>query len=154
MTTLTLDRSLARRVRTLREHQGLTQQELADRLKKLGVPIDRSAVARLERGRRGMTVAEMLALALALSVAPVHLLVDPDSDEPITLISHGLPLPPAEMIRGWIRGELPIPPQNTRTYFAEAPLSEFERTRDHIAKLAESSLLGLSSERFPVEVQS
>ena len=129
MTTRTLDRSLQRRVRTLREHQGLSQQDLADRLKELGIAMDRSALARLENGRRGISVPEMLFLALALSVAPVHLLVNPDSDEPITLIPHGRPLPPAE-IRGWIRGELPISPQNVKTYFTEAPLSELERIRD------------------------
>ena len=129
MTTRTLDRSLQRRVRTLREHQGLSQQDLADRLKELGIAMDRSAIARLENGRRGISVPEMLFLALALSVAPVHLLVNPDSDEPIAVIPDGLPHPPAE-IRAWIRGELPISPQNVKTYFTEAPLSELERIRD------------------------
>ena len=129
MTTRTLDRSLQRRVRTLREHQGLSQQDLADRLKELGIAMDRSAIARLENGRRGISVPEMLFLALALNVAPVHLLVNPDSDEPIAVIPDGLPHPPAE-IRAWIRGELPISPQNVKTYFTEAPLSELERIRD------------------------
>jgi transcriptional regulator with XRE-family HTH domain len=139
MTSRTLDRSLQRRVRTLREHQGLSQQDLADRLKELGMAMDRSAIARLEQGRRGISVPEMLFLALALNVAPVHLLVNPDSDEPIAVIPDGLPHPPAE-IRAWIRGELPISPQNVKTYFIEAPMSEIEQIRERLEKLAESSL--------------
>lgn len=53
----------------------LTAQGLAERCAKLGLKIERPAIAKLENGHRhAITVAEIQVLAMALGVAPVDLL--------------------------------------------------------------------------------
>ena len=62
----------------------------------------------------------------ALHVAPVHLLVDPDGEEPIA-ITPGVEAEPWEA-RAWIRGQRPIG-QDARFYFMNIPAAEFEQLR-------------------------
>ncbi len=58
----------------------MTAQALADRCTDLGHPLDRSVVAKLEKGhRQTVTVAEVIALARALRVPPI-LLIYPVGD--------------------------------------------------------------------------
>ncbi|MEU5195221.1 helix-turn-helix transcriptional regulator [Streptomyces scabiei] len=53
----------------------MTAQALADRCAQLGHPLDRSVIAKLEKGiRQTITVAELLVLAEALGVPPIELL--------------------------------------------------------------------------------
>jgi transcriptional regulator with XRE-family HTH domain len=67
-------RVIAAEVRRYRQMRGLSAQQLADRTAELGLPMQRSVLANLESGRRTtVTVAELLVLAAALSVAPVLL---------------------------------------------------------------------------------
>ena len=63
----------------------MSQQGLADRLNQLGARVDRSVVAKVESGKRAVSLEDAFRFALALDVAPVHLLVPIDSDEPIHL---------------------------------------------------------------------
>jgi transcriptional regulator with XRE-family HTH domain len=121
----TFDQSVARRVRQLRERHGMTQQDLATALSNWGMPIDRSAIARLENGKRAVSLEEAMRLAFVLHVAPVHLLVDPDNDEPIAPTA-GAELKPWEA-RAWIRGQRPMMGQDPRSYFTNVPTSEFEQ---------------------------
>jgi transcriptional regulator with XRE-family HTH domain len=121
---LTFDQSVARRVRYLRERHSWSQQDLATKLANFGMPIDRSAVARLENGKRAVSLEEAMRLAFALNVAPVHLFVDPDGDEPITP-TPGAELSPEEA-RAWIRGDMAMPWQDRRFYFSAIPDAEFE----------------------------
>jgi transcriptional regulator with XRE-family HTH domain len=131
--SLTFDQSVARRVRALRARHGWSQQDLVDKLTNFGMPIDRSAIARLENGRRGVSLAETMHLAFALNVAPIHLLVDPDGEEPITP-TPGDTLEPEEA-RKWIRGELPLVFQDPRVYFSEIPEAEFNEMRARARKI-------------------
>jgi transcriptional regulator with XRE-family HTH domain len=124
---LTFSQSVARRVRQLRRRHGMTQQDLADALKLFGVPIDRSAIARLEKGERIVTLDETMHLARALHVAPVHLLVDPDGEDPLAPIP-GMEITPHEA-RLWIRGHLPVHGQDHRSYWTNIPADEFEQLR-------------------------
>lgn len=56
---------------------GITAQALADRCTNLGMPMDRTVVAKLEKGsRQTITVGEVIVLARALGVPPVALLFD------------------------------------------------------------------------------
>ncbi|MEU6373931.1 hypothetical protein [Streptomyces sp. NPDC046909] len=60
-----------------RDVQGrkLTAQALADRCAALGLPMDRTVIAKLEKGtRQTITVGEVLVLARALQIPPVELL--------------------------------------------------------------------------------
>jgi transcriptional regulator with XRE-family HTH domain len=120
----TFEQTAARRVRYLRERLGWSQRDLADRLRNLGAPIDRASVARLETGKRGLSVDEAMRLAAALNVAPVHLLVDPDGDEPVQATPTDQ-LTPAEA-RDWIRGAMPLVSQDPRGYRMNVPRAEVE----------------------------
>lgn len=56
---------------------GITAQALADRCTSLGMPMDRTVVAKLEKGtRQTITVGEVIVLARALGVPPIALLFD------------------------------------------------------------------------------
>ena len=111
------------RIRELRKRHGWTQQDLADALNLIGAQTDRAAVAKVELGQRGISLSEFLRYALALDVAPVHLIVPVDGDEPQTL--GNFEASPAEL-RAWFRGLRPFFNQNDRFYFAEVPRTEHE----------------------------
>jgi hypothetical protein len=80
-----------------------------------------------------VTVDELLILALALNVAPVHLLVPPDDYEapyPVTATVTA----PNHRVRGWIRGlyllrRLPRV-GDYRDFFSEVPPDEFEARQE------------------------
>jgi transcriptional regulator with XRE-family HTH domain len=127
---LTFSESVARRVRQLRERHGFSQQDLVTKLQNFGLPIDRSAIARLEVGKRGLIVEELMRLAFVLDVAPVHLLVDPDGEESIAPTPHS-EVSPAEA-RAWICGRMPLVPQDPRMFWFERPKAEFEAVRDFL----------------------
>lgn len=65
---------VAGNVRGLREARGLTIYSLSDALSKAGRPITASAVAKIERLERHVTVDDLTALAAALKVTPQQLL--------------------------------------------------------------------------------
>lgn len=58
-----------------RNRKGWTQQQLADRLAELDVPIDRSTVAKIEASKRGVTLDELFYFAVALGVSPMALAI-------------------------------------------------------------------------------
>jgi transcriptional regulator with XRE-family HTH domain len=127
---------VAARVREVRGKRGLTVAELADRCAALGAPeLTAQALYKLEGRRPGklrprpVTVDELLVLAAALNVAPVHLHVPPDgSDAPYQVT--------AEVsesrfrARSWIRGLFPLArlPRvgDKRDFWAEVPDDEFD----------------------------
>ncbi len=51
-----------------REGRKVTQQELAARLQTLGVDLDRTAISKIESGRRPITDVEIVAICKALGV--------------------------------------------------------------------------------------
>lgn len=80
-------------VRRLRDLQGWTAQQLADRCVEVGAKdITAAVIANIETGRRtkegrrrrDITVDEWLALALALDVPPLALLLPPEGDVEVT----------------------------------------------------------------------
>ncbi|MFD8615473.1 helix-turn-helix transcriptional regulator [Streptomyces sp. NPDC059631] len=109
---------IATRVREVRNRHGWTAQDLADRLTEIGLPWNRTTVVKLENGKReNVTVNELLALSLALNVAPVNLLVSL-SDAPYKITP--LRTENADTVRAWVRGEMCLPgAEDARTYFAE-----------------------------------
>jgi transcriptional regulator with XRE-family HTH domain len=72
----------ANRLREVRDKAGLSQEDVRQRLEDMGYELSRSAIAQIELGRRRVTLDEALALAVALGVAPVHLMV-PFEDEAV-----------------------------------------------------------------------
>lgn len=66
--------AVGKRVEYFRKRNGLTVQAVADRCAAMNVPLDRSVIAKLEKGlRQGVSVGELIALGKALGVPPVLL---------------------------------------------------------------------------------
>ncbi len=123
----------AARVRQVRIRRGITVPMLADRCDAIGAPqLTAQAIYKIEGQResatrppRRVTVDELLILALALNVAPVHLLVPPDDPGaryPLTSKATAS----RSSVRAWIRGIGPIDPDaDDREFYTEVPPGEF-----------------------------
>jgi transcriptional regulator with XRE-family HTH domain len=113
----------ASRVREVREGRRWSQQDLIDRLGELGLRMDRSALARIEGGRRGVSLDEALTIAAALGAGPSYLFFPLDDNEPIELAPNLSVL--AQPARRWLRGSGPLREEDERTYFSEVSQAEF-----------------------------
>src|SRR6266511_5775853 len=113
-----------RRVAEERRRQGLSQDELVKRLAKLGRPMDRSNLGYIERGGTTGQLDNVIALALALGVAPIHLIVPRDGEETVELTKkHRLP---ARKARLWISGAELLPDSDPVAYIAAMPEDELQ----------------------------
>jgi len=68
----------ATRLREIRDDRGFSQAELARRMTEAGRPMSKAALLRIEKGTRGLSLDEAVALAELLGVAPAHMLSPPD----------------------------------------------------------------------------
>jgi transcriptional regulator with XRE-family HTH domain len=116
----------------VRKRRGWQPADLASRCAELGADgLTEDVIENIESGRRSggkrrraVTVDELLALALALNVAPVHLLVPPDdSDEPYQ-ITQTVTATSRFNARAWIRGVFPLS-GDRRDFDTEAPQHEY-----------------------------
>src|SRR6266700_2654883 len=95
---------LADNIRAWRLLRRLEQAEVASRMSKLDHTWGPSTVSQVERGRRNITVDELLSLAIALGV-PVWVLLDPlgpqgDNDMPVDFGPVGTLS--AKLVREWL----------------------------------------------------
>jgi transcriptional regulator with XRE-family HTH domain len=119
--------TIAQRVKELRGRRGWTAADLGTALHKHGVQWDRFTVASLENGKRqNVTVKELLALALALDVAPVNLLVPLDNR---AYLLPGNRTEDSDDVRAWFRGKVPLPGVDERTFLAEASVRDLWEQR-------------------------
>lgn len=58
------------KVAQLRKAEGISQRELADRLQRLGLDVDKNAVQRIESGQRFVTDIEIKYLAKSFGISP------------------------------------------------------------------------------------
>ncbi|MEY9839671.1 hypothetical protein [Streptacidiphilus sp. EB103A] len=103
---------VARARERLGEEEGrrVSAQALADRCAELGHPLDRSVIAKLEKGiRQTVTVADLLVLAKALDMAPLALIF-PVGYELETEVLPGRVEHPVTALR-WASGEGLLPAQ-------------------------------------------
>jgi transcriptional regulator with XRE-family HTH domain len=107
-----------RRIRELRRRHDWSQQDLADALARLGVPVDRATVARVELGERGLSLDEAFQYAIALDVAPASLFLPLGSDD-VQLA--GEVTVPAPRARRWLTGQEPLEGQDARYWLHELP---------------------------------
>ncbi|WP_158508462.1 helix-turn-helix domain-containing protein [Streptomyces sp. CCM_MD2014] len=77
--------AVARNLKDLREARGLTIYGLSGALNKAGRPITPSAIAKIEKKQRQVSVDDLMALAIVLNVNPSALLF-PRDDSPGTIV--------------------------------------------------------------------
>jgi transcriptional regulator with XRE-family HTH domain len=99
---LTPSQVVADQIKDRREAQGMSQQQLGELIGET-----QSTIARMESGARKISVDELFKVAVALDVAPVHLLGAGFRGDSVPLKGK-LRLPPMAA-RAWIRGHAPIP---------------------------------------------
>lgn len=68
----------AMRLKETRRARDMTQAELAYRLTERGVPMSKGALLRIEKGERGLSLDEALALTAALNAVPAYMLTPPE----------------------------------------------------------------------------
>jgi len=132
---------VAGQVRWLRDRRGISQQQLADSL-----GWTQSQVARLETGKRSISVADLLALAWALDVAPVYLLSGSFTESGDVPIAEQLRVDPTDM-RNWVRGWEPLPGSNYRRFFENVPDDEWYASRETAQQRQQAAELYERAER-------
>lgn len=127
---------LRHRLLELRRRRGLSQTGLSKRLADAGVTLHPTAITKIERGARAVTIEEVLALAYVLNVSPTNLILPTDDDlAPVKItpkIEHQ-----AEWVRDWIAGVGPLPADDSEAdyraredeYLSAAPVHEQRAVR-------------------------
>lgn len=123
--TLSTGAAFGEQVKAVRKLRGLTQEQLAKRLN-----MTRGTLAKIEANTEhradGATVDELLSIAAALNVAPVHLLTPFEDDARVRVTGAGVFI--AGRLRLWIRGGWPLRDDDDRGEYARTiPPSEFEQ---------------------------
>ena len=94
------------RVTQHRELRRWSKQDLTESLERIGHPLDRMAVTRLEQGNRRASVDDFLCFAAALEVPPWYLLLPDDPDAPMRV---GNTVATAGAVGAWLAGDSPLP---------------------------------------------
>lgn len=102
-------RALSEVVRQRREDLGLTYAQLSRRLTKNGRDIPTLGLRRIESCQRHVDVDDLVALAVALEVAPVTLLMPArvNAGVDVRVTGHHSPVP-AERLWNWLTASYPI----------------------------------------------
>jgi transcriptional regulator with XRE-family HTH domain len=79
-TRLTPTQAFARSVKKGRQLLDWNQQQLAERLTELGLPTRQSTVARIETGKRGVSLDDAVALSIALDIALPNMIAGAAAD--------------------------------------------------------------------------
>jgi transcriptional regulator with XRE-family HTH domain len=125
------------RLREVRRLKGWTQQQLADVLTDAGLKLDATAVTRLERGTRGVALDEVVAIAAALGVSPLHLIVPLHNDELLN-VDPQLSTD-AVTARAWIRGQQPLrETDDDKWFYSQMPYNDWDSIEVGVAYRFES----------------
>ncbi|MDT0270847.1 helix-turn-helix domain-containing protein [Streptomyces sp. DSM 44915] len=116
--------TVARNLKRVREARGLTTYALSGALRKAERPITPSAVAKIERGERQVTVDDLAALAFVLDVSPASLLLPLEDGLEAHVSITGAGEVPADVAWAWASSERPIrlPEGDARTAMLEYQL--------------------------------
>jgi transcriptional regulator with XRE-family HTH domain len=140
---LSFSDAVIERVKQARKRRGWTLATFAERCAATGAPqFTRPILANIETGRRsrGVTVDEVVALAFALDLSPLHLMGLPDDAAPGTAVAINElhQVDDADAIRRWLRGEQALPGIDERFYFAasleQTPAPDAKQTMADYAK--------------------
>jgi transcriptional regulator with XRE-family HTH domain len=125
---VTAGEAFAARLKQVRTRHGWTQAQLSRRLEELGYPIDRPTLSKLERGgsrARNVKLEEVVAIAYALDVSPMHLLAPYSMESRLQVVPTVRPSVPG-VARRWIAGEWELPGQDPQFWFTEQPPERLE----------------------------
>jgi transcriptional regulator with XRE-family HTH domain len=111
------------RLREVRRLKNWTQADLAAALAGTGLGLGEPAITRMERGSRGVSLDEAIAISAVLGVSPLHMLVPLDDDG--AQVAPGQAVSTADA-RAWMRGLTPLREADERLFYAQTPPSEAE----------------------------
>lgn len=115
----------ASRVRQIREGRGWSQGRLADALAGIGDEKDRTTIAKIEAGSRGVTVDDVFAIAAALEVSPLHLCVPRFDGEPVAVAPSFIA--DSFGVREWVAGHEPLKGQDAEVFWRQLPEGDVRR---------------------------
>jgi transcriptional regulator with XRE-family HTH domain len=132
----------AESIREQRKRKGWSQDRLKERLAELGLEMDATNVGRIETGSRRLKIDDLLVFAVALDVAPVHLLAGSYLPTYARVrISSKLETLTPRQVRMWIRGQAPLRWQDRLRFQREVAEDEIlamqDRRRGQVYRLAQ-----------------
>lgn len=120
------------RLREVRRIKGWTQQQLSEALADLGVRLESTTINRLEKGSRGVSVDEVIGIAAALGVSPLHLLVPLEDGETVD-VTPNLTVSAADA-RAWLRGQRPLrDTDDDKIFYTQAPETDWDAIAPRVA---------------------
>lgn len=101
------DRQVAQNLARLRAERGMSTTRLAAVLRGLGRPIPATGVTRVEKGQRRVDAGDLVALAIALDVAPNALLLPPLGERQTVALAPGIEVS-TKAAWSWADGDDPL----------------------------------------------
>jgi transcriptional regulator with XRE-family HTH domain len=125
----------AGKLRDLREARGWSQRDFADELKRLGAPMDRAIIARIETGEgRKISLDEAILFAAALRSSLENMIVPSDMFDrpgaPRTIKIASKLTPPARDVRNWLKGMQPLRPEDRGAWLKAMPDNDLKAATD------------------------
>ncbi|MEV7925449.1 helix-turn-helix transcriptional regulator [Kitasatospora sp. NPDC088779] len=129
--TLSVSDAVALRVKEARNRRGWTMKQLAAACHEAGATkLTAPVLANIETGRRDangvrrreLSIDEVVALAVALGISPIHLLGLPDEAEPGTkvLLTPEVAIGDGELLLEWFCGQKALPQGDARQFYSTA----------------------------------
>ncbi|MFI5526994.1 helix-turn-helix domain-containing protein [Kitasatospora sp. NPDC051853] len=144
--TLSVSDAAAIRVRDARKRRGMTTKQLAEACARVGGErLTAPVLANIETGRRQngvrrreLTIDELVIVAVALDVSPLHLMGMPDDAEPGTAIqlTSELAITDSELLLAWLTGQRALPDSDSRQFYA-ATVQQMPASTDRQAAVNE-----------------
>jgi transcriptional regulator with XRE-family HTH domain len=121
------------RLRLVRRLKGWTQQQLSAELARADVELSESAIVRMEKGTRGVSLNEAIAIAAVLGVSPLHMTVPLDNDQDVD-VAPAITVPVLDA-RAWARGQTPLRAgDDDRFFYAQTPERDWDAIAPRVAE--------------------
>lgn len=106
------------RMARFRRRREWSQGDLAEELTRFGVNLNQAQVAKIEGGKRGLSLDEAIAIAWVLGVPPAFLYLPLGESERVSPVPNESIHP--DLVRKWVTGEEPATYTNKRSRYREA----------------------------------
>lgn len=107
--------TVAKNIKNVRNSKQMTQAQLSEALAIVGRPIPTASIGKIEAGLRAVEVDDLMAIALALNVAPSRLLL-PDASKPEEIVSVTGSRGSAALLWEWALGENSVFEEDERAF--------------------------------------